>query len=286
MRWLLPCSVATSGRYVADLLDPRSFKNSMRIPWTPKVQSKKPCASSKPYNKSEAAWASAHCIQFHPLTCSMETETVKRGSSSREIGSKRVSFRALVSAYSFSPECRFNSEKVPMQPRKRWSRPIFHVTKSGLRWENQCDNAMCWIRKTTHNEELEMPKWWGSTWRSRPWSSLWRTSKQKNAISGIAVRCSTGKPLELAWPLVFCCWSCWFEECPFWSGKNFLLAIVWPEFATSLFLVAKKYKSNFQHFQHKLAATKMDFKQNTKLLNRIHSIWTLEPPQNIFYYNI
>lgn len=66
------------------------------------------------------------------LTCKMETETVNFGSSSRVIGSKRVSFSALVSAYSFSPEWRLISEKVPMQPRKRWSRPIFHVTKSGL----------------------------------------------------------------------------------------------------------------------------------------------------------
>lgn len=62
----------------------------------------------------------------------METETDRRGNSSSEIGSKRVSFKALVRAYSFNPECKFNSEKVPMQPRKRWSRPIFQVTKSGL----------------------------------------------------------------------------------------------------------------------------------------------------------
>lgn len=49
----------------------------------------------------------------------METETLKRGSSSRVIGSKRESFNALVNAYSFNPECRFISENVPMQPRRR-----------------------------------------------------------------------------------------------------------------------------------------------------------------------
>lgn len=38
----------------------------------------------------------------------------------------------LVSVYSLSPECRFMAEKVPMHPRNRLSRPIFHVTNSGL----------------------------------------------------------------------------------------------------------------------------------------------------------
>lgn len=39
----------------------------------------------------------------------------------------------LVSVYSLSPEWRFMAEKVPMQPRSRLSRPVFHVTKSGLK---------------------------------------------------------------------------------------------------------------------------------------------------------
>jgi hypothetical protein len=38
----------------------------------------------------------------------------------------------LVTAYSLSPLWRFVGENVPMQPRSRLSRPIFHVTKSGL----------------------------------------------------------------------------------------------------------------------------------------------------------
>lgn len=39
----------------------------------------------------------------------------------------------LVNVYSLSPEWRFMAEKVPMQPRSRLSRPVFHVTKSGLK---------------------------------------------------------------------------------------------------------------------------------------------------------
>lgn len=31
------------------------------------------------------------------------------------------------------------AEKVPMHPRNRLSRPIFHVTNSGLRWEEKRD---------------------------------------------------------------------------------------------------------------------------------------------------
>lgn len=38
----------------------------------------------------------------------------------------------LVSVYSLSPECKFMAEKVPMHPRNLLSRPIFHVTNSGL----------------------------------------------------------------------------------------------------------------------------------------------------------
>lgn len=62
----------------------------------------------------------------------METDTLNLGNSSRLIGSKRESFNALVNAYSFKPECKFSSLNVPMQPRRRWSLPIFHVTNSGL----------------------------------------------------------------------------------------------------------------------------------------------------------
>lgn len=39
----------------------------------------------------------------------------------------------LVNVYSLSPEWRFMAEKVPMQPRSRLSRPVFHVTKRGLK---------------------------------------------------------------------------------------------------------------------------------------------------------
>lgn len=41
----------------------------------------------------------------------------------------------LVSVYSLSPECKFMAEKVPMHPRNLLSRPIFHVTNSGLQWK-------------------------------------------------------------------------------------------------------------------------------------------------------
>lgn len=75
----------------------------------------------------------------------METETVNLGNSSREIGSKRVSFNALVNAYSFNPEWRFISENVPMQPRKRKSRPIFHVTNNGLQGNH--NENLIWSRR-------------------------------------------------------------------------------------------------------------------------------------------
>lgn len=39
----------------------------------------------------------------------------------------------LVNVYSLSPEWRFMAEKVPMQPRSRLSRPVFQVTKRGLK---------------------------------------------------------------------------------------------------------------------------------------------------------
>lgn len=77
----------------------------------------------------------------------METDTVKRGSSSREIGSKRESFKALVNAYSLSPECKLSSEKVPIQPRKRWSLPIFQVTKRGLRKSIEMNQFCCGARR-------------------------------------------------------------------------------------------------------------------------------------------
>ena len=47
-----------------------------------------------------------------------------------------ASFNYLVNVYSLSPEWRFMAEKVPMQPRSRLSRPVFHVTKSGLKKQN------------------------------------------------------------------------------------------------------------------------------------------------------
>lgn len=56
---------------------------------------------------------------MNQFTCKIETETVKRGSSSQEIGSKRESFNAEVSAYSFNPECKLSSENVPMQPEEK-----------------------------------------------------------------------------------------------------------------------------------------------------------------------
>lgn len=90
------------------------------------------------------------------LTCKMETETVKRGSSSREMGSKRESFKALVSAYSFKPECKFNSEKVPMHPRNRRSRPVFQVTKRGLRKSIEMNQFLTRHRLRNH---LTMPSW-------------------------------------------------------------------------------------------------------------------------------
>lgn len=53
--------------------------------------------------------------------------------SSRLIGGKRLSLIELVKAYSRNPECKFISENVPMQPRKRRSRPICQVTNNGLK---------------------------------------------------------------------------------------------------------------------------------------------------------
>lgn len=42
----------------------------------------------------------------------------------------------LVRVYSLSPECRFMAENVPIQPLNRLSLPIFHVTNSGLKNNN------------------------------------------------------------------------------------------------------------------------------------------------------
>ncbi len=167
------------------------------------------------------------------LTCKIETETVNFGSSSRVMGSKRVSFNALVKAYSFNPEWRFISENVPMQPRRRRSRPVFHVTKSGLKewkkWWFHRERTMN-LNSRTYNAKLQMPKLLGSTWRSSPCSSLCKTSKQKKAISGTTTLGSylgSRSDIELFenpfW-LLLCGCSC--DECPFWSEKNFLLAIL------------------------------------------------------------
>lgn len=55
----------------------------------------------------------------------------------------------LVNVYSLSPEWRFMAEKVPMQPRSRLSRPVFHVTKSGLKKQNKKHSPapkQLWIR--------------------------------------------------------------------------------------------------------------------------------------------
>lgn len=94
----------------------------------------------------------------------METETVKRGSSSLEIGSKRESFKALVNAYSFKPECKLSSEKVPIQPLSRWSLPIFQVTKSGLKKSKEVQTpGMRKGPRKSYKAELEIPKVFGST---------------------------------------------------------------------------------------------------------------------------
>lgn len=87
--------------------------NSMRIPCTPTSQSRKSFPSSK--------WVR------------IETETLNLGNSSLVIGLKRESLKALVMAYSLSPDCRFMALKVPMQPRSRLSFPITHVTNKGLK---------------------------------------------------------------------------------------------------------------------------------------------------------
>lgn len=54
----------------------------------------------------------------------------------------------LVNVYSLSPEWRFMAEKVPMQPRSRLSRPVFHVTKSGLKQNTKHSPApnFSWVR--------------------------------------------------------------------------------------------------------------------------------------------
>jgi len=44
-------------------------------------------------------------------------------------------------AYSASPECKCTAANVPMQPRKCRSRPIFHVTNSGLQTHSFHHNA-------------------------------------------------------------------------------------------------------------------------------------------------
>lgn len=67
-------------------------------------------------------------------------EEIKSGScfnSSQFIYRAYVWCHYLVNVYSLSPEWRFMAEKVPMQPRSRLSRPVFHVTKSGLQKQNK-----------------------------------------------------------------------------------------------------------------------------------------------------
>lgn len=56
----------------------------------------------------------------------------------------------LVNVYSLSPEWRFMAEKVPMQPRSRLSRPVFHVTKSGLKRQ----------KKRKRNPPAFTDTWW------------------------------------------------------------------------------------------------------------------------------
>lgn len=121
------------------------------------------------------------------------------------MGSNRESFNALVSAYSLSPDWRFNSENVPMQPRKRSSRPIFHVTNSGLKFRIDYEwKHFGWCKNFTHKAEFVIPSRLASTWRSTIANSLCKTSKQKKHISGVATI---------------------FEFCPCCSFEEVLLAI-------------------------------------------------------------
>lgn len=138
-----------------------------------------------------------------------------------------------------SPSGRW-STRIPSAPcassarrRFRCSRAVADRVRSSKSQKEGCGSKELRIGgglsyRTTHKAELGIPKWFGSTWSSSPCSSLCSTSKQKKHISGTATELILGSiwwPFEWEWPLVLCC-SCWFDECPFWSGKNFLLAIV------------------------------------------------------------
>lgn len=52
-------------------------------------------------------------------------------------------------AYSLRPSCRFIAVNVPIQPRRRFSFPIFHVTNSGLKQKGKTERER-WTISTVH----------------------------------------------------------------------------------------------------------------------------------------